>query len=438
MSLFADTTVIRDAAPLTDDNWHPEEIVGRDDQLTEIARALRTAARPDPAPPHPILVRGRNGVGKSAATQHVVTELSAESPHPVTSVTVNCNDNDTSCQAAAAAINKLRDERDALTPSNRVTSLRAGQSHLFRELYDEINTRSGVVIIIFDEIDALAGDDAILYSLSRATEHAPIDDDVVVGIIGLSNDLDTADALDTAITDQHVKRVHFPPYDADELRRILDVHADAAFRDDVDARAAIRGAAATAADSGSARKALRLLHAAAQNAEDAGRVEITADDLVGEAHVEREHCREHVAELDTQHAAVFAAVLEAAAADATPAPTRRIYNAYEDIISAVRAPKSQRRVGDYLRDLEEAGLVAAHEEAASGRGTRKVVQVAPPVAAAMDAAAESPHPGVLASSWVEDVAERAAGNGVVDAADVDVLAGDENDVEDDGRDEAAV
>ena len=98
--------------------------------------------------------------------------------------------------------------------------------NILRERFDETNR---VVIIVLDEIDKLvykSGDD-VLYHLSR------INDDLQnakVSLIGISNDLKFTEFLDPRVKSRlGEEKMVFPPYNAEQLRDILNQRATLAF-----------------------------------------------------------------------------------------------------------------------------------------------------------------------------------------------------------------
>jgi len=91
-------------------------------------------------------------------------------------------------------------------------------------------------------------------------------EDMDVSVIGISNDMTFYEELDPRAKDSLCEvEIHFPPYDADQLRSILNRRSEKAFVDSAVTQEAIALAAALAAqDLGSARQAIRYLYKAGE------------------------------------------------------------------------------------------------------------------------------------------------------------------------------
>jgi cell division control protein 6 len=155
-----------------------------------------------------------------------------------------------------------------------------GTDTYYQRLWTILDERFDVALMILDEIDKLANDN-ILLQLSRAGEAGKIDS-CKIGIIAISNKISYKDRLDERIKSSLQEREHiFPPYDAKQLRMIMQNRRDA-FHDDVLSEDVIPLCAAFAAqEHGDARKALDILRYAGEVALDRG-----------ESEVREEHVRE--------------------------------------------------------------------------------------------------------------------------------------------------
>ena len=107
-----------------------------------------------------------------------------------------------------------------------------------------------------------------MYELPRAKANGHILE-AKVGVIGISNDYTFRQTLSPKVKDTLMEtEISFSPYDAAELRTILEHRADWAFVDEACDTSAIAKAAALAAqDMGNARQAFDLLHVGAELAE---------------------------------------------------------------------------------------------------------------------------------------------------------------------------
>jgi len=83
----------------------------------------------------------------------------------------------------------------------------------------------------------------ILYELPRARDNSHIED-MDVSVIGISNDMTFYEELDPRAKDSLCEvEIHFPPYDADQLRSILNRRSEKAFVDSAVTQEAIALAA---------------------------------------------------------------------------------------------------------------------------------------------------------------------------------------------------
>lgn len=168
----------------------------------------------------------------------------------------------------------------------RVGIAAADYRDLTWELLDEFGVDSFVVILV--EIDKL-DDDELLRSLSRARESGK--SSTHIGAICISNKIEFRDRLneriDSSLQDNELV---FDPYDAGQLRTILENRTDA-FGDNVLEPAVIPKVAALAAkEHGDARKAIDTLYEAGRIAEKNSLETVTVehvDDAVQRAEVNR-------------------------------------------------------------------------------------------------------------------------------------------------------
>ena len=140
-----------------------------------------------------------------------------------------------------------------------------GSGEYYDYLWEILDTIYESVIIILDEVDRLENDD-ILMQLSRARESGKAD--WHLGVIGVSNKIEYRDRLNERVKSSlREEEFVFQPYDANQLREIMEHRRDA-FHDGVLAADVIPLAAALAAqEHGDARKAIEILRHAGELAE---------------------------------------------------------------------------------------------------------------------------------------------------------------------------
>jgi cell division control protein 6 len=232
--------------------------------------------------------------------------------------------------------------------------------------------REHIVLLVLDEVDHTdAGEDSILYQLSRARENGNVEQ-VKIGVIGISNDLTFSDQLSPKVKSSLCqKKIFFETYDAEELRAVLEQRASVAFRQDALESGVIGLCAAHGRrHSGDAREAIDLLRAAGDIARNDNRETVTEEDVEeGRERVERESIVEGVRSLHEHSRYTLYALSTLAAEDETPARTRAIHERYEVICDLAAADSlTLRRVRDFLRELEMLGAVDVREQNRGPRG----------------------------------------------------------------------
>ena len=291
-------------------SYTPHELPHRTDQINGMATILVSALRGET--PSNILIYGKTGTGKTASAKFVSQELETTSEKfdvPCEVEYINCEVTDTQYRVLAQLANKFIDKNEALTRS-RIETLegflrsaradpqllaespyadrQAAESDLselqetlasiervpmtgwptdrvYQSFFDAVDHLERVVVIMLDEIDKLvekSGDDT-LYNLSRMNSELQKSK---VSIIGISNDLKFTDFLDPRVKSSlGEEEIVFPPYDANQLRDILQFRADIAFKPGALTDEVIPLCAAFAAqEHGDARRALDLLRTAGE------------------------------------------------------------------------------------------------------------------------------------------------------------------------------
>jgi len=238
-------------------------IVGRDEEIEAVAAELRPIVRGDP--PNNVMVYGKTGTGKSLVARHVTerAKRAAESNDvQVGTVYIDCAQHNTETRVARAVTRSLND-----TPHTEFEIPRSGigSGEYYDYLWEILDTAFESVIIILDEVDRLDDDD-ILMQLSRARESGKAD--CHLGVIAVSNKIEYRDRLNERVKSSlREEESVFQPYDANQLRDIMEHRRDA-FDDDVLSDDVIPLTAAVAAqEHGDARKAIEILRHAGELAE---------------------------------------------------------------------------------------------------------------------------------------------------------------------------
>ncbi|MCL7418051.1 MAG: orc1/cdc6 family replication initiation protein, partial [Halalkalicoccus sp.] len=379
--------------------------------------------------PSNILIYGKTGTGKTASAKFVSQELEQTSKKydvPCEVEYINCEVTDTQYRVLAQLANKFIDQNEAhverrlsdladlreaveegstaleATPFGSIEGIDSRTDDLedelegmesvpmtgwptdrvYKEFFEAVDYRERVVVIMLDEIDKLvekSGDDT-LYNLSRMNSEL---DNSRVSIMGISNDLKFTDFLDPRVKSSlGEEEIVFPPYDANQLRDILQHRADIAFEDAALTDDVIPLCAAFAAqEHGDARRALDLLRTAGELAER------SQAERVDESHVrkaqdkiELDRVVEVVRTLPTQSKLVLFSIILLEKNGVHNVNTGEVFNIYKRLCEEVDADVlTQRRVTDLISELDMLGIVNAIVVSKGRYGRTKEISLSVPI-----------------------------------------------------------
>jgi len=253
---------------------------------------------------------------------------------------------------------------------------------VYTVFFDAVDYDERVVVIMLDEIDKLvekSGDDT-LYNLSRMNSEL---ENSRVSIIGISNDLKFTDFLDPRVKSSlGEEEIVFPPYDANQLRDILQHRSDVAFKGDALSDDVIPLCAAFAAqEHGDARRALDLLRTAGELAERA-QSETIVEEHVRQAQdkIELDRVVEVVRTLPTQSKLVLFAIILLEKNGVHSINTGEVFNIYKRLCEEIDADVlTQRRVTDLISELDMLGIVNAVVVSKGRYGRTKEISLSVPL-----------------------------------------------------------
>jgi cell division control protein 6 len=408
-------------------SYTPRRLPHREDQISNMATILVSALRGET--PSNILIYGKTGTGKTASAKFVSDELESTSEKyevPCEVEYINCEVTDTQYRVLAQLANKFIDKNRAAI-DERITDLeslreRAGTNgdmltdtqfeslaavddqietlederesfaevpmtgwptdRVYNSFFDAVDYRERVVVIMLDEIDKLvekSGDDT-LYNLSRMNSELQ---QSRVSIMGISNDLKFTDFLDPRVKSSlGEEEIVFPPYDANQLRDILEHRAEVAFKDDALTDDVIPLCAAFAAqEHGDARRALDLLRTAGELAER-DETDYVEEDHVRQAQekIELDRVVEVVRTLPQQSKIVLFAIILLEKQGVQNINTGEVYNIYKRLCEEIDADVlTQRRVTDLISELDMLGIVNAIVVSKGRYGRTKEISLSVPV-----------------------------------------------------------
>lgn len=237
-------------------------IVGRDEEIEAVAAELRPIVQGQP--PNNTIIYGKTGTGKSLVARHVTERAKRAAEAQGLSVGmayVDCAQHNTQTRVARSITRTLNDGVSGFTiPRSGI-----GSGEYYDYLWEILDVSYDAVIIILDEVDRLEDDD-VLMQLSRARESGKAD--CHLGVIAISNKIEYRDQLNERVKSSlREEEFVFQPYDANQLREIMNHRRDA-FRDGVLTGDVVPLTAAFAAqEHGDARKAIEILRHAGELAE---------------------------------------------------------------------------------------------------------------------------------------------------------------------------
>jgi len=346
-----------------------DRIVGRDEEIEDLANATNPALFGQS--PSNVLIYGKTGTGKSLCAKHVsrtAVELADERGIDVEYAYIDCSQDPTETQTVRALAKSFNDsDETGITVPEKGISTSSYYNRLWRILDDRLD----VAIVILDEIDILDSD-SVLMQLSRAGEAGKIEQSKI-GVIGISNKIKYKSRMDERVKSSLCEREFvFPPYDANQLREILNARADA-FREEVLESGVIPRAAALAAqEHGDARKAIDMLRYAGEIAQSRG-VTSVKEGFVNEArdHAETDRFRELIrgATPHSRYALQALTLLSLNSDRKDEFRTSRIYDMYEEVCSEHASDSlSQRRVRDLLKEHAFLDIIEQTREMGGSEG----------------------------------------------------------------------
>jgi cell division control protein 6 len=230
---------------------------------------------------------------------------------------------------------------------------------VYAEFRNALDEEKQVVVIMLDEVDKLVrkGDD-VLYNLSR------VNSDLLrsrVSLIGISNDLKFTEFLDPRVKSSLGEdEIIFPPYDAEQIREILEQRAKVAFCPGALHESVIPLCAAFAAqEHGDARRALDLLRTSGELAERA-RSAVVDESHVRQARekIEQDRVEEVIKTLPTQSKLVLYGIILLEEQGARNITTSAVYNIYKQLCPLVETDfLTHRRITDLIAELDMLGIL---------------------------------------------------------------------------------
>lgn len=337
--------------------WHREK------EIREIARAWRPAVQEAAA--QNLILYGMPGTGKTVTAEFVAEKLQEASNYAKV-VVLNGNEVRSYHRAMTTILSFLH--KDAL--GNGLPQIIINEKFI-----KYLNSNPLNLIVIIDEVDRMDEADALLYFLSRVGSQLRRS---TVSITCIANSVRfVEDQLDgRTISSLRAREKVFSPYDASQLQDILKDRAKAAFKVGALSPEVIPLIAALASqDGGDARRAIDLLRAAGDAADDAGTSKVNADHVeTGWELLDRDRVQQTISRLSTQSKAILTMFLTNG---------KREYDSSGEAFEAYKAicrraeirPIEARRFLDLVTELDCVGLLQVMKVNRGRHGVTRVLRM---------------------------------------------------------------
>ena len=350
----------------------PNVLPHRNTQIDKIASIISIALNGEK--PSNIMVYGKTGTGKTAVLNYIGKELKKADENEVNCqyIYVNCEIVDTPYSVLYNISNQI------IKDENKIPFTGWSFEKVYSELVNYITPLNKVFIIVLDEIDRLVnkkGDD-IFYFLTKINENISSSK---VSLIGISNNFKFMELLEPKARSRlGGESIVFSPYTVNELEDILRERVKEAFESNmVDENVIIYCAKIAAKNDGDARAAIDLLKTAADIAERNG------DSVVTEAHVksaksslEFDIMFDAIKILPPQSKLVLISIIKNTENGMQTMTTGDVYKTYKQYTSIVSSsPLSQRRIGDFISELDSLGMITASIRSFGRAGRSKIIEL---------------------------------------------------------------
>lgn len=332
----------------------PQHLPFRDEQITSVAQVLSPLLRA--SRPSNLLIYGKTGTGKTAATRHVISKLETASKNAGIQATFVYSN----VRIAGTEYRVLADLASQTGLSVPFTGLAV--SEVLARLQSQIKNKKLRTVFVLDEIDYLVKSygDGLLYDLTTSSDAiAP----GFLSIIGISNDLQFKEELGARVLSRlSEEEIVFPPYSVSELTEILHERASFAFNSGAYTDAAINLCAALSGfEHGDARRAVDLLRIAGEVAERDGSKQLDDKHVrIALQKIDQDRVSEALRSLPLHAKLVLIAAVKSGREENGKKSTGTIYEHYSGLCkNSGHEMLTARRVSGIVSELDTLGLVSA-------------------------------------------------------------------------------
>jgi len=338
-------------------SYIPDKILHRDEEIKQLSSILAPALRG--YQPSNIFIFGTVGTGKTICTRFVLNQLNdaaKKTSSNVKTIYINCKMKKVADTEYRLFAQLLKEFGIEVPDTGLPTDV------LYRKFFEAIDKNEQIVILVLDEIDALVDKvgDEFLYNLTRINSEL---EKSKVTIIGITNNLSFSDNLDVRVKSSlGEEELIFKPYNALQLKDILEKRIEEAFNPGVIDEAVINKCAALAAqEHGDARRALDLLRVAAEIAERNGDEKVNEEHVnLAEEKIDLDRVLESVKSQPKQSQCVLYAIIKLSSDGNKNILTGDVFDVYRNICKENGMKVlTQRRISDLIGELDMLGIITA-------------------------------------------------------------------------------
>ena len=338
-------------------DFTPDKIEHREECIKSLAEILAPSLRFEK--PSNIFIYGKTGTGKTLTVNYTLNRINKVAEHkniPILAIYVNCRLKkvaDTEYRLIAEIVSKLGKD----LPSTGLPT-----SDIYKEFFSIVDQSKRIVIIVLDEVDQLVekSGNEVLYSLTRINSELK---NAQISFIGISNDILFVDALDSRVKSSlSEEEILFNPYNASQLKDILESRSKIAFNEGVISQGVIAKCAAYAArEHGDARRALELLRVSAEIAERKNLNKVHMEHVdEAEQKIEKDRILDALENHPKQFHTVLYSIFSLYNEKRDYIHTGEVYDLYKEICHKSNSrPLTQRRVSDIIGEYDILGIIAA-------------------------------------------------------------------------------
>jgi len=337
-------------------NYTPDKILHREKQITEIAKILAPSLKLEK--PSNLFIYGVTGTGKTCIVKYVtqeMEEIAKKKNLNLKIVYINCKYQrvaDTEYRLIAEIIKSL---------GGMIATTGLPTKDVYDTFVRILEEQKTLLILVMDEIDHVVEKmgDGMLYTLTRVNDQLK---ESKVSIIGITNDLNFISRLGPRVQSSlSEEEMMFPPYDAIQLKEILEQRAKIGFKKDALEEGLISKCAALAAkEHGDARRALELLRVAGELAEREGKNLVTMEDVdTAQEKIDRDNILEAVKTSPKQHQIILQSILQLKKQNSKEEIlTGQVYEVYKTVgIKYGIGILTTRRVSEIISQLSMQGII---------------------------------------------------------------------------------